>query len=86
MSLIFAESPSEYAATPCLTAKLLLPVAGDLAALRLDRLLALGARAGSLAGAKATVALIGHADAPLPLTAVGLALLLSCFQKGGGGT
>lgn len=63
-----------------LTSELLLPVAGDLAALRLDGLLAVGAGAGALAGAQAAVALVGHADAPLPLAAVRLALLLACDQ------
>lgn len=64
-----------------LTSELLLPVAGDLAALCLDGLLALGARAGSLAGAQAAVALVGNADAPLPLTAVRLAFFLPCFRQ-----
>ena len=60
-----------------LTSKLLLPVAGDLAALGLDGLLALGPAARPLAGPQAAVALVGHAHAPLPLTAVRPALLLT---------
>ncbi len=64
-----------------LTSKLLLPVTGDLAALGLDGLLAVGAGARSLPGAESTVAFIGYAHAPLPLAAVRLALLLSCKTK-----
>lgn len=80
--ILFRQNCHENAATFLpLTSELLLPVAGDLAALCLDGLLALGARAGSLTGAQAAVALVGHANAPLPLTAVGLALLLPCFPK-----
>lgn len=52
------------------TSKLLLPVAGDLAPLGLDGLLAVGTGASSLPGAESTVALIGHADAPLPFATV----------------
>ena len=65
-----------------LTSKLLLPVAGDLAALGLDGLLAVRAGARSLPGAESAVALVGHAHAPLPVPAVRLALLLSCEVGG----
>lgn len=64
-----------------LTSKLLLPVAGDLAALGLDGLLAVSARARSLPGAESTVSFVGYAHAPLPLPTVRLALLLSCRTK-----
>lgn len=67
-----------------LTSELLLPVAGDLAALGLDGLLAVGARARPLAGAQAAVALVGHAHAPLPVAAGGGAGLLSCGSKAQG--
>jgi len=59
--------------------KLLLPVAGDLAALGLDGLFAVGSCAGALPGAQSTVALIGHTHAPLPLSTVRSALLFSWF-------
>lgn len=64
-----------------LTSKLLLPVAGDLAALGLDGLLAVGPCARSFPGAESTVPFVGYADTPLPLPAVRLALLLSCRVK-----
>lgn len=60
-----------------LTSKLLLPVAGDLAALGLDGLLAVGSRARPFPGAEAAVAFVGHADAPLPVPAGGDSGLLS---------
>jgi len=50
--------------------KLLLPVAGDLAALGLDGLLAVGAGACSLPGAESTVPLIGDTHTPLPVPTV----------------
>lgn len=53
-----------------LTSKLLLPVAGDLAALGLDGLLAVGASACSLPGAEPTVAFVGYTHTPLPLPTV----------------
>lgn len=61
-----------------LTSELLLPVAGDLAALCFYGLLAVGAGASSLPGAKPTVAFVGHTHAPLPVPAVRLALFLTC--------
>lgn len=64
-----------------LTTKPLHPVAGDLAALGLDVLLAVGASACSLPGAESTVPFVGDAHTPLPLATVGLALLLSCSTK-----
>lgn len=64
-----------------LTSKLLLPVAGDLAALGLDGLLAVSPCARSFPGAESTVPFVGYADAPLPFPAVRLALLLSCRVK-----
>lgn len=60
------------------TSKLLLPVTGDLAALGLDGLLAVGASACAFPGAQAAVTLIGHAHTPLPLPTVRLTLLLPC--------
>lgn len=53
-----------------LTPKLFLPVARDLATLGLDGLLAVGPGARSLSGAKSAVALVGHANAPLPVPTV----------------
>lgn len=47
----------------------------------LDGLLAVGARARPLAGAQAAVALVGHADAPLPVAAGGRSGPLSCGSK-----
>lgn len=64
-----------------LTSKLLLPVAGDLAALGLDGLLAVGSCACSFPGAESTVPFVGYTHAPLPLPTVRLALLLSCRTK-----
>jgi len=61
------------------SSKLLLPVAGDLAALGLDGLLAVGAGACSLPGAESTVPFVRYAHTPLPLPTVRLALLLSLF-------
>lgn len=53
-----------------LASKLLLPVAGDLAALGLDGLLAVGPGARPLPGAESTVPFVGYTDAPLPLSTV----------------
>lgn len=53
-----------------LTSKLLLPVAGDLAALGLDGLLAVGSCACSFPGAESTVPFVGYTHAPLPLPTV----------------
>lgn len=64
-----------------LTSKLLFPVAGDLAALGLDGLLAVDSCACSFSGAGSTVPFIGHTHAPLPLPTVRLALLLPWTTK-----
>lgn len=61
-----------------LTSELLLPVAGDLTALGLDGLLAVGAGACSLPGAESAVPFVGYTHTPLPIPTVRLALLLSC--------
>jgi len=62
-----------------LASKLFLPVAGDLAALRLDGLLAVIAGPCSFAGPWTAVAFVGDTHTPLPVSAVRLALLLSLF-------
>lgn len=69
---------TECSVCSILTSELLLPVAGDLASLGLDGLLAVGAGASSLPGAESAVPFVGYTDAPLPLAAVRLTLLLSC--------
>lgn len=53
-----------------ITSKLLFPVAGDLAALGLDGLLAVSAGACSLPGAEPAVPFVGYAHTPLPLPTV----------------
>lgn len=63
-----------------LTSKLLLPVARDLASLRLHGLLAFGARASALAGAQAAVAAGGDTHAPLPFSTVGFFHLFLCKE------
>lgn len=70
-----------FSQCPNLTSKLLLPVAGDLAALGLDGLLAVSSCACSFPGAKSTVSFVGHAHTPLPLPAVRLAFLFCCWTK-----
>lgn len=64
-----------------LTSKLFLPVAGNLAALGLDGLLAVGSRARPFPGAEAAVAFVGHTDAPLPVPAGGDSGLLSWWSE-----
>lgn len=64
-----------------LTSEPLLPVAGDLAALGLDGLLAVGSGASSLPGPESAVPFVGYTNTPLPLATVWLPLLLSCVTK-----